>query len=112
LPREAVRGNPWLTPADEAELDVVTFELVRRFFEHRDSCETCAAGGMCDGLRKALGAVVEWREARWLLSKAAWLRRLEESRPPVSVADAHGQSRHRERSPKTGRSRPQARGVA
>lgn len=65
----------WVTPADEAELDVVTFELVRRFYAHRARCDVCAArGGMCDGFRAAFEAVVEWREARWLLSKARWLR--------------------------------------
>lgn len=31
----------WWTPADAAELDVLTFELSRCYLEHRQQCEAC-----------------------------------------------------------------------
>jgi hypothetical protein len=33
---------PWWTEADSAELDVLVWELSRRFAEHRELCEACS----------------------------------------------------------------------
>lgn len=51
----------------------------REMIEHGNSCPSC---NPCPALRKAIEAVLEWREARGLRSRAEWLRaeleRLEE----------------------------------
>ena len=63
------------TEADEAELDVLVFELVRAVHAHREGCSICREGGpWCAPLVGALDAVVEWRRGRILRSKAQWLR--------------------------------------
>jgi hypothetical protein len=71
-----LRQQPWWTPADDAELNVVTHELVDAVFSHREAgCETCAAGyPPCPVVQEAIAKVVDWREARILRSRAAWLR--------------------------------------
>lgn len=73
----------WFTEADHAELDVIAYELVRRVFDHQEVCETCAARTECvqlrEGLRDALDAIVDWRTARELRSKAEWLRAREKA---------------------------------
>ena len=71
------------TAADEAELDCLVWELVTGYHEHRRRCRSCAAsrqlGGLpCPHLQAAIGAVVDWREARALLSTAQALRLDEE----------------------------------
>jgi hypothetical protein len=67
------------TPADQAELDVLAHELVRVVFDHREGCETCQVGGECrrlhEGLRDALDAIMDWKTARELRSRAERLRR-------------------------------------
>ncbi len=68
-----------LTPADLAELDVLVWELVTGYFEHRQKCRACAAsrqpGGLpCAHLQAAIREVVDWREGRMLLSTAQALR--------------------------------------
>jgi hypothetical protein len=73
----------WWTPADQAELDVLIWELVERVPEHRERCRRCLVeketGFPCTAVTEAIEAVLEWRRARWLLSKAQYLRRLEEA---------------------------------
>jgi len=114
------RATQWWTPADEAELDVLAFELSRSYFQHRERCAACQPGDCpelvawrehldecpacrgdapltfgppcsrkaefiahgdtcvrcnpCPSLRLAIELVLEWREARELLSRAEWLR--------------------------------------
>jgi hypothetical protein len=43
----------------------------REFVDHGDDCKRC---NPCPYLRRAIGAVVDWREARALLSRAEYLR--------------------------------------
>jgi hypothetical protein len=71
-----LREQPWWTHADRAELDALAHELVKDVLEHREAgCPTCAAGDPpCPAVRKAITLVVEWREARVLLSRARWER--------------------------------------
>ena len=69
------RLGSWWTAADGAELDVLLYELVRGVSEHRERCARCAAGHPpCPSVRGAIQAVLYWREARALLSRAEWLR--------------------------------------
>ena len=72
----------WWTAADAAELDTISYELVRCVYEHRDGCSVCVTGSdecerLREGLREALDAIMDWKQARALGSKAAWLRRRE-----------------------------------
>jgi hypothetical protein len=70
-----LRAQPWWTPADRAELELIAHRLVDGVFAHRTGCETCAAGDLpCPHVRAAIEAVVEWRDLRVLLSRAEWLR--------------------------------------
>ena len=67
------------TAADQAELDVMVHALVVGYFEHRQHCRSCAAsrqpGGLpCKAVQAAIREVVDWWEARQLLSKAEALR--------------------------------------
>jgi hypothetical protein len=81
--------QPWWTEADEAELDVLTHELVRVAFIHRERCSDCHTGvrNPCARVREAIEAVLEWREGRILRSKAAFLRALHpDPRPARSAA--------------------------
>jgi hypothetical protein len=74
-------ATPWWTPADAAELDVLVFELVRGYLKHKPRCASCAAGyPPCPHVRTAIEVVVEWREARALLSRAQHLRAAEVAR--------------------------------
>jgi hypothetical protein len=68
--------QPWWTDADQAELDVITHQLVESVFSHRGAgCPVCAAGfPPCPKVQKAITVVIEWREARILLSQATWER--------------------------------------
>jgi hypothetical protein len=71
----SLRAAPWWTDADGADLDVLVHELVERVFDHRGRCEVCAAGyPPCPCVGAAIDAVIGWRAARILKSKAAWLR--------------------------------------
>jgi hypothetical protein len=58
------------TPADAAELDVLLNALVTAWFKHRPTCDL----EPCPHLIEAIAEVMEWREARILLSKAQALR--------------------------------------
>ena len=64
------------TEADAAELDVLVRALVNGYFEHRERCAICLAGTPypCPRAQKAIAEVVEWRDARALLSRAEALR--------------------------------------
>jgi len=65
----------WWTDADAAELDVLVYELVSGYFEHRPRCASCAAEQLpCPHFRKAIEVVVEWARTRELLSRAEHLR--------------------------------------
>jgi hypothetical protein len=63
------RGRGW-TPADQAEQDLLLHALVTAWFEHRDRCDLDPD----PHLIAAIDVVVDWREARLLLSNAEWLR--------------------------------------
>jgi hypothetical protein len=70
---------PWWTEADNAELAVLTRELVDGIFEHRPQCASCAKGyPPCPHIRAAIAIVVDWRDRRELESRARWLRRQRE----------------------------------
>lgn len=58
------------TPADQAELDVLVHEIVIRFETHRATCDEQP----CPHLQAAIAEVVEWKQARELLSRAEALR--------------------------------------
>jgi hypothetical protein len=74
-PVPTLSSLPWWTAADAAELDALAFEFTRAVFIHRERCDTCGAGGpWCHILRAAFDAVLEWRDSRRRLSRAAWLR--------------------------------------
>jgi hypothetical protein len=58
------------TEADQAELDVLVWALVDGWDKHRRSCQL----EPCPHLREAIREVVDWREARILLTRAETLR--------------------------------------
>jgi hypothetical protein len=82
-----LHDQPWWTPADEAELDAFAQVLVDSVYEHRAAgCEVCAAGyPPCPVMTDAIERVVEWRDRRIRLSRAAWLRAREEERDEADV---------------------------
>jgi hypothetical protein len=70
-----LRSQPYWSEADQSELDVLVFELVKAVHAHREGCSICRTGGpWCVPLVDGLEAVLDWREGRVLRSKAAWLR--------------------------------------
>ena len=82
------------TAADAAELDVLIFEFVRVHALHVPACETCRQGGpWCARLLASFEAILEWRQARELRSKAQYLRlrELERERQPGRVHVAFNQ---------------------
>jgi len=65
----------WWTNADAAELDLLVFELAGGYHQHLVACARCAMGyPPCPHVRRAIEAVLEWREARELRSRAEYLR--------------------------------------
>jgi hypothetical protein len=62
------------TAADQAELDVLLHALTSGYAEHREHCASCAGPEPCPHLQRAIAEVVDWREARILLSRAQALR--------------------------------------
>jgi hypothetical protein len=70
--------QPWWTEADDAELDLLTAEIVDPVWAHRRRCEACAIEGWCDEVRTALAdaldVVLDWRRRRILRSRAIGLR--------------------------------------
>jgi hypothetical protein len=70
----------WWTDVDQAELDVLVYALVRAGFAHRD-CDRCRAlNTWCPPMAEAAEAVFDWLRFRRLLSRAQFLRVLEERR--------------------------------
>ena len=67
----------WWTAADDAELDVIVWDLVRAGFAHRDCLRCRELGAYCEPMRAAVEAVLDWRRARNLLSRAEHLRALQ-----------------------------------
>jgi len=64
----------WWTDTDAAELDLLTYELVRAIEAHYPVCPECQPREWCPVLRAAVDVVVDWRQARMLASRADWLR--------------------------------------
>lgn len=65
------------TPADQAELDVLLWELSDAYFDHRPNCAQCRASDNrdhgatpCEHLTNAISIVLGWRERRRLLTRA------------------------------------------
>lgn len=76
----ASKSSQW-TPADQAELDVLTYELVDAYFAHRPNCDQCLAwderltgSHPCHHLQAAIGIVIDWRTKRELRTAAEELR--------------------------------------
>jgi hypothetical protein len=77
-------AQPWWTPADQAELDLLVFEFVHAAFRHREACSVCLTGGpWCLPLRDAWDGLIGWRDGRVLRSKAGWLRAREDEVVPM-----------------------------
>jgi hypothetical protein len=74
--RKYLRQQPWWTPADEADLDAFVRGVVEAVTAHHEAgCAVCAAGyPPCPVVRAAIDRVIEWRQVRIPLSRAAWLR--------------------------------------
>jgi hypothetical protein len=73
----AGRGNggvtaPWWTEADAAELDVLVWEMVSLYYEHREHPDVNRALG------EAVDAILDWRRGRMLRSRGIYLRLREE----------------------------------
>lgn len=67
---------PWWTAADEAELDAIIHALVKAARAHRDCARCHALGTWCPPMREAAEEALDWRRARHLLSRAEFLRAL------------------------------------
>jgi hypothetical protein len=65
--------NAW-TPADQAELDVLLYALAADWFKHRPTCNA----DPCPHIQQAIAEVIDWRDARALLSRAQALRAAED----------------------------------
>jgi hypothetical protein len=66
---------PTWTEADQAELDVLTWEFVDGAWNHRERCSVCSRGGpWCNGVRKAFELLLDWQRLRQLLTRAEALR--------------------------------------
>jgi hypothetical protein len=63
-----------LTAADLAELDVLVWELAKGYHEHRPRCAACAGPLPCPHVGRAIQEVLDWLDARILLTRAQWLR--------------------------------------
>jgi hypothetical protein len=86
-PITSLLAQPWWTEADQAELVVMSHELVETVWTHREACETCLAGyPPCPKVAAALEVVIDWRARRTLASKAAWLRRLQDAQDGLQEA--------------------------
>jgi hypothetical protein len=69
------RRPPWWTEADEAELEVVAWELTGALIAHRDHCSICRdLGHLCPVIGEAVDAAGHWKRGRSLLSRAEYLR--------------------------------------
>ena len=65
--------NPpaWWTDADDAELDLLVWEFIDGNHDHLPNC---SAEYVCPHLGQALTAILYWKHARELQSRAAYLR--------------------------------------
>jgi len=74
--------NPWRTPtqrwwteADEAEIDLVAYELVDAMKTHEENCLECQVQGYgCAVIRDLLELTIRWRDKRLLETKAETIR--------------------------------------
>jgi hypothetical protein len=74
------RRPAYWTDADEAELAAVVWLLIREDAGHRERCPRCLAGVRpCPAVREAIEAACGWAHYRHLLSRAQWLRQLQEA---------------------------------
>jgi hypothetical protein len=70
-----VTAPAYWTAADEAEFDVLAWELVRAIQEHAPACESCRAGWPpCPKVGAAIQAALDWQHGRMLSSRAEYLR--------------------------------------
>ncbi len=70
-----LENHPWWTPADAAEFALLTHELVRTGWIHREQCSICRERGQaCAAMRDAYAAVEEWKRGAILRAQAAHLR--------------------------------------
>jgi hypothetical protein len=72
---------------------VIVNQLVRRVLEHRATCSRCADAGsalFCRSVDTAIEAMLEWKRARDLCSKAEWLRRRQLERNLVLTKSGSG----------------------
>jgi hypothetical protein len=67
----------WWTAADDAELDVIVWALVGAGLAHRECAACRRLGRYCPPMAEAVEAVLDWRRARNLLSRAEHLRALQ-----------------------------------
>lgn len=68
-------NKTWWTEADEAEIDLVAYELVDAMKTHEENCPECQAAGYgCTVIRDLLELAVRWRDKRLLETKAETIR--------------------------------------
>lgn len=70
----------WWTDADAAELDAIIHALVRAGWAHQECARCRELGTWCPPMREAAEAALDWRRARALLSRAEFLRALNDRR--------------------------------
>ena len=72
----------WWTKADQSEFDMVFREFWTLLHDHRARCPRCQTerrtGRPCPRPEQALDEVLEWLSRRRLLSRAQYLRRLQD----------------------------------
>jgi hypothetical protein len=68
LPCSSPIGDIW-TELDQAELDLIVWELVTNYWVHRSRCERCRGNYACQGMAEAVHAMEEWRFGRQLRSR-------------------------------------------
>lgn len=78
----ALTNQPWWTPADQAELDLLTYELVEAGERHAARAPDCCHGDLsrCDQYAHVIQTVLDWRDHRIADSRAAWLRAVQTTR--------------------------------
>lgn len=62
------------TQADQAELDTITWTLLRALVRHTPRCRLCLQHVNCPSAAAALEACTDWVTHRRLLSQATYLR--------------------------------------
>jgi hypothetical protein len=74
MAKEALSEISYWTALDQAELDVLLWELVSCYWEHRKRCLVCGGLWTCAGMTEAVQAMEEWMFKRKLLSRMEALR--------------------------------------